>query len=217
MGRHEDHRSHSRPHSHSRHKGYRRSRSRSKTSHRHHPRHRHDNRQREEDIRLKQDRLVKARILLLEDNEHEEINVPSILPVEETKESKIGLKDDLEVADDSIDPLPSNKPVGDIEADPLDEYMKEIEGEAVPQEGGQHKEDLDDMDWEPASDLEDENYQQQFVAAFKENFTHIDAVPHLAESATKPQVMHQEDDDAAWELLMMEEDDENYQRLVSVM
>ena len=159
---------------------------------------------------------MKARILLLEDNEHEEVNAPSIVPVEETMESKIGLKDDLEGADDSNDPLPSTKPVGDIEADPLDEYMKEIETQAVPQDKGQHKEDLDDMDWEPASDLEDEDYQQQFMAAFKENFTHIDSVPTLAESASKPQVMHQEDDDAAWELLLMEEDDENYLRLVSV-
>ncbi|CAG9317995.1 unnamed protein product [Blepharisma stoltei] len=147
---------HSRSHHHSRHRSRdRRSHSRDHSSERKHrksdSRHRNHRKSKrtseERELRKKQERLAKARILLLQEEEEAEMlpmaqDASKDVQNSENPSQQDRFRDELEFDEE----MPIH-PVKDLssEIDPLDQYMMEIDKEAVPQEGKARNQQIDEM------------------------------------------------------------------------
>jgi ATP-dependent RNA helicase DDX46/PRP5 len=152
-------------------------------------------------MRKKQERLAKARLMLL----HEESEEPAeaLVPMEVEDDKEIDLEDPAEMVVEQV-------VTGD---DTLDEYLRSIESEVVPQDGTlfapQQVTAIGLEEIGPAEQPEeDEDYYASFLAAFKPQ------PGPVAEDKSKPEVCYEEDDDIIWDRLQLDEDDEASSRVV---
>lgn len=204
---------HSRTH-HSRHRSRerdsrRRSRSRDHSDHKHsnsdsrhrnHKKSKHASEERE--LRKKQERLAKARLLLLEEEDTEDIPVMTETTHNDSQDTKHQLHDDLELDYDM--PVHTQAEVGS-EIDPLDVYMMEIDKEAAPQEGKSKQHAAPEIS---ESDLSEEEYHQQFIDAFAPK------LPSMPDLSTKPEVLFEEEPETAWDMLLENDESEDFLKKV---
>lgn len=139
-------------------------------------------------------------MLLHEENDEPE--APVLMDIE--------VENEIDLEDHTADVVVEHTDTGD---DPLDEYLRSIQGGVVQQDGTLFAPQqvtaisLDEI--EPVEQVEeDEDYYSNFLAAFK-------PPPGPApEDKSKPEVCYEEDDDVVWDRLQLDEDDETYLKIV---
>jgi hypothetical protein len=146
-------------------------------------------------MRKKQERLAKARLVLLDDQEKGESNLMQV-EVVEPKQDHPNYMDELEVGQEEI----MVKEATD-EPDALDIFMMEISKDAVPQEKSQ------EIEPEVQDNLDDQEYYEEFI----QKFTKPQETPKEPEN--KPEVLYN-DDDLAWDMLLEDEDSEHFLKKV---
>ena len=153
---------------------------RNESYHRHH--HKHKKQSEEHELRKKQERLAKARLMLLQEAEQEtpEILNQKVEKQEEKQENQ--LRDELEIG---VDEVVTNNQNTD-EADSLDLYMMEIDKQAFPQEKTTHS-DCEEVQ----ENLDDDEYYEKFI----EKFYKVQECPKEPEN--KPEVLYDDEADMA--------------------
>ncbi|OMJ88772.1 hypothetical protein SteCoe_9237 [Stentor coeruleus] len=188
MGHRHRSRSH---HSHSRHRS---SSKHHDSRHRHH--HKHHKNSQEREMRKKQERLAKARLLLLQEEEKEDEALINPIPQEQKPELTQHLKDELEMDAEIIET--KHNPIDEIDA--LDLYMMEIDKQAIPQE----KNRIEEVEQEVQENIDDDVYLEKFM----EKFSKPQDIPE--ESSNKPEVLYDDENDIAWDMLVEDGDNEEY-------
>ena len=195
------HRHRSRSH-HSRHRSRSPSKRHDSRSHRHH---RHPKNSQEHDLRKKQERLAKARLLLLQEEEEQPAEVLSNKPESSKAPDNHFLHDDLDIEMGLEEVVQAGQHCDEI--DSLDLYMVEIDKQAIPQDKIAHS----DSEQEVQPNLDDDDYYEKFI----EKFYKQEAPPK--EQENKPEVLYDDEADIAWDLLIEEDESEDYLKKVTSM
>jgi hypothetical protein len=152
-------------------------------------------------MRKKQERLAKARLLLLQEEEKEDEALINPAPQEQKTELTQQLKDELEMDAEIIET--KHNPIDEIDA--LDLYMMEIDKQAIPQE----KNRIEEVEQEVQENIDDDD---EYLEKFMEKFSKPQDIPE--EPSNKPEVLYDDENDIAWDMLVEDGDNEEYLKKV---